>query len=151
MHKKKVFSNIILLTLMLALVILFLIYTSEDPRFSGGYWEKWLISHFNFHHPTTVHHVVYLIRKAMHFLGYGVLGLLFWFYFTLWRLRWSIWLGLGATSLVAVYDEYTQSLTTFRTGKPEDILLDVCGACIVCALYWIFQGRYRFVVKKSNG
>ena len=121
---------LILMTLLLGLVVAFLLYSSEDPRFGGGFWEEWLAGHF--HWPQAlVAQLVFDIRKALHFLGYGVVGLLFWAYFYLWRLPYPQFTGLLATAAVASLDEYTQSLTTFRSGKPADVGLDICGAVLV--------------------
>lgn len=128
-NKKPVFK-LSVLSIALLLIVLFLTYTSEDVHWGGGFWEQWLINHIHFS-PIAAHQIVFWFRKTMHFLGYGALGILFWYYFYLWGVTRCFWFGIGATALVAVYDEFSQSFTTFRSGKPEDVLLDVCGALTI--------------------
>lgn len=140
MHKhqdRKSILQITFFTLLLLTIILFLTYTSEDVRWGGGFWETWLGRHVQLG-SAAAHQIVFWFRKTMHFLGYGALGILFWYYFYLWRINLCMWLGIGATAAVAVYDEYAQSLTGFRSGKPEDVALDICGALAIClAARWM--------------
>jgi VanZ family protein len=134
--------SLVVLTVILALIILFLVYTSEEPRWGGGYWESWLISRFQV--PVLMaHNLVFWIRKSLHFLGYGSLGLLLWLYWFLWGFKKAYWLGIGAVGLIASLDEYFQSFTSFRTGKPEDMLLDICGAIV-------FTGLFNFYFKRRD-
>jgi len=67
-------------------------------------------------------------------MGYGIIGLLSWRYFYLWGFKRPLRYGLIFTVMLAILDEYTQSLTTFRFGKPQDVLLDVIGASVVTGL-----------------
>jgi VanZ family protein len=129
--------GLVALTIILALIILFLVYTSEEPRWGGGYWENWLINHF-FLGRNLAGKLVIGVRKTMHFFGYGVTGLLFWLYFYLWRLKKAVWLSWAAIIVVACLDEYLQSLTTFRTGKPTDVMLDICGALVITGLVKLY-------------
>jgi VanZ family protein len=104
-------------------------------RFQDANWEQ-------------LHHY---LRKTGHFVGYGTVGLTFlraWLC-TLgrrtqpslhtWRLR-AIGLAIACAALVAAGDEFHQSFLPGRTGTPVDVLLDTCGACVLCLLVW----RVRF-------
>lgn len=122
--------GILTLSIVLISIILFLLYTSESPSWGGGYWEHWVVRHLHWNR-RFVHDLVFWVRKGCHFLGYGGIGLLNWAYFAQWGLKKPLPVGLGLTILIAVMDEYAQSFTTFRSGKPEDVLIDVCGAVVI--------------------
>lgn len=96
-----------------------------------------------------VHH---LLRKTGHFVGYGAVCLTFlrgWL-LTLarkarlktwaWHLR-SSWLAVLSTFVVASCDEIHQAFVPGRTGTPWDVLLDTCGAVVVCAALWLLFWR----------
>jgi VanZ family protein len=100
--------------------------------FSDRRWES-------FHH---------YLRKTGHFVGYGTVGFTFlraWLH-TLarrgrtsllsWRLESSI-LAIFSTAIVASGDEFHQSFIPSRTGTPIDVLLDTCGATVLCLLVWL--------------
>jgi VanZ family protein len=98
---------------------------------SDGSWEL-------FHH---------VIRKTGHFVGYGMMGLL-------WLRAWwlslprtgflpNATLALLGTALVASADEFHQSFLPNRTGVPSDVLLDCCGAIVLLLLaYFILRIRW---------
>ncbi|HEX3045201.1 MAG TPA: VanZ family protein [Bacillota bacterium] len=140
--KKYRFWSLVIVTLTLAGVIGFLLYTSEDPHWGSGFWAQWLRSHFHIGY-LTARNIVNGVRKTLHFLGYGGIGLLCWFYFYLWGLKKPLLAGLILTALVAVMDELAQSMTGFRFGKPLDVALDMVGAVIITAAIRIaaFKGR----------
>jgi len=100
--------------------------------FSNDGWEL-------FHH---------YLRKTGHFVGYGTVGFTFlraWLH-TLarrgrtsllsWRLEASI-LAIFSTAIVASGDEFHQTFIPSRTGTPADVLLDTCGATLLCLLVWL--------------
>jgi VanZ family protein len=130
--KKYRFWSLVIVTLALAGVIGFLLYTSEDPHWGSGIWAKWLRSQFDVGY-LTARNIVNGIRKTLHFLGYGGIGLLCWFYLYLWGLKKPLLAGLILTALVAVMDELAQSMTGFRFGKPLDVALDIVGAVVITA------------------
>ena len=79
-----------------------------------------------------VHHY---IRKAGHFIGYGLIGL-FWlraWWMTLRHSRFFIdaLLALAGTAFIASCDEFHQSFLTNRTGTPFDVLIDCSGALVL--------------------
>jgi VanZ family protein len=95
-----------------------------------------------------LHH---LIRKTGHFTGYGLVCLAFlraWLW-TLagtvvrgWRWR-SCLLGVVSAAVVASCDEIHQSFLPSRTGQVSDVLLDTCGAMVMCGLVWVVCWRRR--------
>ena len=89
-----------------------------------------------------IHH---LIRKTGHFIGYGTLSLLF---YHAWRRTAEIvhrrtfrienvLYALACTLIVASGDEYHQTLLPGRTGRAQDVLLDMAGACVLQLLFWV--------------
>jgi VanZ family protein len=141
--KQKRIWAILDLTLILGLTVGFLLQTSQDVRWGGGFWETWLATHWRL--PSgTAHQLVFWFRKTAHFIGYGCLSLLFWRYFYLWGIRrLTAGLGLTATVLIAVLDEYTQASSNFRSGQPADVLLDCCGGAVFIVLALIALRRRR--------
>ena len=94
----------------------------------------------------------YLLRKTGHFVGYGILGLLF---YRGWR-RSSHILGIrrprivdvvfsfACTLSIASADEYHQSFLPSRTSRPQDVAIDVSGALVFLVLFqlWLLlRGR----------
>ncbi len=129
--------SLFFLTIGIILLICFLLYTSEDPRWGSGYWEQWLTFHFHLN-PHQAATFVNGLRKTLHFTGYGCFGLILWCYFFLWQLKKPLIWGLLGVLLIAALDEYTQSFTTFRFGKPGDVLLDFLGAVVFTGIIKIF-------------
>lgn len=92
-------------------------------------------------------HWHFFIRKGGHVFGYGMLSFLL---FRSWRatlpafenIRWrSYWatMAILGTALVASLDEWHQSFIPSRTGRWQDVVLDICagiGAQIL-VLLWV--------------
>jgi hypothetical protein len=122
-------GGIIALTPVLLFIMYILIHATQDQQWGGGFWETWLMNRFAWG-PEVAHAAVFWVRKTIHFTGYGTISLLFWLYYYLWRLPKPAFFGVLSCAVIASLDEYTQSLSSFRTGKPEDVLIDVCGAVV---------------------
>jgi VanZ family protein len=141
-----------LLTVVIGIMIAFLLHTSKDVRWGGGFWETWLEENWKLA-PAFAHQLVFWSRKTVHFLAYGCLTLLFWWYFNLWGLRRATAaLGIAATALVASMDEYNQSLSGFRTGLLTDVLLDCCGGVVfVLATYcWLRLRAFKKTARRRQ-
>lgn len=89
-----------------------------------------------------------VLRKAGHFLAYGVLAVL-WFralsFYRPERLKGNVLLALGLSLLVALTDEGHQFLVASRSGSLTDVLLDMAGAVSLVSLAFL----YRVVSGKS--
>lgn len=76
------------------------------------------------------------IRKTGHFTGYGLLGLTWlrawWLTFPHSRFLADALLALLGTALIASSDEFHQTFLANRRGSPWDVLLDCCGALVMC-------------------
>jgi len=104
-------------------------------------------------HWAAIHH---LIRKTGHFMGFGFFSLVcfrsFWITlqgtaFQLLRQLHAHGLALLATFLMASADEFHQSFLPNRTGQFSDVLLDCCGAAVLCVVLFLWmqavEGRRR--------
>jgi VanZ family protein len=141
--RKARYVYLAVLTAIILFVLFFLFHASEDPHYGGGFWTQWVTSHFYISH----HHAAIIVndlRKTLHFIGYGCIGLILWLYFYLWRILNPLVWGLLGVLVIASLDEYFQSLTTFRFGKPEDVLLDFVGAVFI-------TGTIKMLSKKRIG
>jgi VanZ family protein len=90
------------------------------------------------------------LRKAGHFIGYGIIGIFF-------RNAWSStvrvvrnWimpvsasLGVVSTFAVACLDEWHQRYLPGRVGSMRDALLDAAGALFLNLLVWAVRARRR--------
>ncbi|MEO8726849.1 MAG: VanZ family protein, partial [Acidobacteriaceae bacterium] len=86
----------------------------------------------------------FILRKSGHFIGYGVLGVLFvraWLLTTRSTLEGhppiarALVLGLFCTFLVASADELHQHFLPGRTGAVHDVALDMLGAALLASLF----------------
>ncbi len=139
-----------------AILACLIIATESTPTFSAGHTNSWLRPIFErFLGPISddtwwwAHH---LLRKTGHLLGYGVLvGLSFlrgWLYTlarfprTYWRLR-CMALAIVSTFLIANLDEWHQTYLPSRQGLFSDVLLDTCGALLLCGAATLLARKPR--------
>lgn len=97
-------------------------------------------------HWAVIHH---LIRKTGHFMGFGIFSMVcfrgFWITlqgvaFQLLRQLRAHGLAILSTFLMASADEFHQSFLPNRTGQFSDVLLDCCGAAVLCfVLFLVMQ------------
>jgi hypothetical protein len=100
--------------------------------------------------------VNHILRKTGHFAGYGMLCLLF---YRAWRLTGYILsssrtrvidtvFSLLCTLVISSADEYHQSFLPSRTGRPQDVLLDMAGAAIFLLAFhlWLRSSRQEPVM-----
>jgi VanZ family protein len=100
-------------------------------RFTDARWE-------------VVHHH---IRKAGHFLGYGLIGLAclraWWMTLPASKFLQDAFLALLGTAAIASCDEWHQSFLPNRTASPWDVLLDCSGALVLQLLVYAFMRIFR--------
>lgn len=72
--------------------------------------------------------VEFLIRKGTHFVGYGIVALLFYVLYR--KLAWKLpaLIAIITVFFIASLDELRQSFIPGRTGIFSDVLLDTAGA-----------------------
>lgn len=78
--------------------------------------------------------VEFLIRKATHFLGYGIVGLLFYLLYRKFAWQLPALLAIITIFFIASLDEFRQSFLPGRTGIFSDVLIDTAGAICIISL-----------------
>lgn len=101
------------------------------------------IAHRVFAHidPVRLELVNHVLRKTGHFIGYGILGYL-WFRALSRTMTRSARmacaaLAIACTFIVASLDEFHQSFSPGRTAAFSDVMLDTCGAVVLVAIAMI--------------
>jgi VanZ family protein len=96
--------------------------------------------------PETIHIFHVYVRKLGHLLEYGLFAALLFGIFasgqSRWRLRWFGYI-LSIVAIMALLDEYHQSLTRMRQASLQDCLLDLSGGAVILLIIWYWQ-RARF-------
>lgn len=121
-------------------IVYLILQSSAEESWGGGHWENWLVVHFKIT-IATAHFLVFWVRKTIHFVAYGGIGLLLWTYCYLWRIPKSYFAGFGLTAFLAGFDEYLQSTVSFRTGKLTDVLIDISGVLTAYIFFAYFRKR----------
>lgn len=103
-----------------------------------GPFLRWLFAEAG---PGPLEEIHFVIRKAAHFIEYGVLAGFAIRAFRLGGLRRPAPLAIRSLVLVlciAAFDEGRQAVSAERGGSAADVLLDAAGGLVVCAAYAIF-------------
>jgi VanZ family protein len=92
-------------------------------------------------HEISVFHLY--IRKTAHLIEYAILGALNFRALRRdstrrWSLSWALLAVALATSIAGI-DEWHQTFIPSRTGTPQDVLLDACGATLAQVLIRLSQ------------
>lgn len=115
-------------------------------------FEQWL-SQFTFNYWGGIvsietkgyfHFVEFLIRKGVHFVGYGLLALIFFSFFKSVSWRYPVVLSFIGTVAIASLDEYRQSTMPGRTGMVGDVFLDASGALTFLLITKIILTMYQY-------
>ena len=88
--------------------------------------------------------VEFLIRKGTHFVGYGIVALLFYVLYR--KLAWNLpaLIAILTVFFIASLDELRQSFIPGRTGIFSDVILDTAGAiCFILLAIIIFSFNNR--------
>lgn len=98
-----------------------------------------------------VHFIEFLIRKATHFNGFGIIGLIFFLFYRKMNIRWAPFLAIFSVLIIGAVDEYHQTTIPGRTGVFQDVILDSAGAVFYVTLaYLIIKWRTRRKMKKTE-
>lgn len=83
------------------------------------------------------HFVEFLIRKATHFTGYGILGVIFYALYRKLKLLFAPLSAVLSVFIIGGLDELRQRFTPGRTGIFDDVLIDTAGAILFVTITWI--------------
>ena len=88
----------------------------------------------------SMHHAV---RKGGHFLGYGILGYLWFRAFTrvINSTQACAGLAIACTFVIACLGEWHQSFLPSRSGQFSDVVLDTCGALLLVSFAMAVTAR----------
>ncbi|MFF5993528.1 VanZ family protein [Lysinibacillus sp. KU-BSD001] len=81
-----------------------------------------------------VYFIEFLIRKATHFAGYGIIGVLFFLLYRKLNWRFPTLFAILSIFFIASIDEIRQSFLPGRTGLFDDVMIDTVGAIVFVAL-----------------
>ena len=92
--------------------------------------------------------IIFSLRTTCHFIAYGIIGLA---WLRAWRLIFprakflsDMLLTVTGVGLIACCDEFHQTLIPNRTGSLRDVLIDCCGAALICVLALRNRRRFEF-------
>ena len=142
------------LAVMLWSAIIALESTFGSAANTGGLLRELIVSLFGQVDPARFDLIHHILRKGGHFLGYGVLGYL-WFRALFHTLKsaapiTSATLAVICASLIAALDEWHQSFMPDRTGQFQDVALDAMGAVALVSLAAIFAGGRRINARPAK-
>ena len=88
--------------------------------------------------------------KMLHFVAYGVMGILFYRAYQTLQIRnqrqWLVFLSIVSASLYGITDEIHQYFVPARHASFSDVIADILGAVCGVYLYHVWTGR-----KQSSG
>ncbi|KPN96449.1 VanZ family protein [Lysinibacillus sp. ZYM-1] len=85
--------------------------------------------------------VEFLIRKLIHFIGFGCIAL--GLYFAWGKRRFAGSVAIGGTAIIAMLDEFRQSFTPGRTMSGQDVLVDTVGAIVFVGSVVILRKLFK--------
>jgi VanZ family protein len=97
--------------------------------------------------PNTIHHLNVLFRKSAHIIVFGILSIFI--FKSLKRSTYSYLLALLFTFLLAIFDEWHQSIVPNRTSAFKDVLFDTLGAAVALFFHYIISRNKNRDVKNS--
>lgn len=93
--------------------------------------------------------IEFLIRKATHFSGYGIVGIILYLFY--YRLKWrkAPILAVASVFILGCVDEFFQYHTPGRTGIFDDVLIDTAGAIFFVTIFSLIH-QLTIKVKKRK-
>jgi len=85
--------------------------------------------------------VEFLIRKLIHFIGFGCIAL--GLYFAWGKRRFTGSVAIGGTAIIAMLDKFRQSFTPGRTMSGQDVLVDTVGAIVFVGSVIILRKLFK--------
>lgn len=91
--------------------------------------------------------VEFLIRKSTHFFGYGIIGVIFYFFYVKLHLRFAPLLAIATVFIIGCIDEYRQYHIPGRTGIFADVLIDTAGAVLLVGVTYMI---HHYIKRRKN-
>ena len=127
--------------------VIFYLSTDEFSSQNTGSWLETILDYFRISLTTeTLNSIHFVIRKAAHLAGYGILTLLFYRAVRSgrsprWNFRTAV-MGFVLATAYAIFDEVHQSFTQQRTASTLDVMVDGIGGIIaLVVLRFILTAR----------
>lgn len=112
-------------------------------KFEVNYWDTTISVETRGY----IYFVEFLIRKATHFIGYGIIGIIFYTFYRKLKWRFSPFIAVATVFIIGCIDEFYQHHTPGRTGVFDDVLLDTSGAIFFISIVVIIQA----IISKRKG
>ncbi|PYF05742.1 VanZ family protein [Ureibacillus chungkukjangi] len=93
--------------------------------------------------------IEFLVRKGLHFVGYGCIAILFYLMYRKFKVQFSVICALLSTFIVASLDEFRQTFVAGRTGIFDDVILDTAGAITFLIVFKIGYVLYQKIKSPS--
>jgi VanZ family protein len=141
-----------------AIVWMAIIFLGSTDMLSAEHTSRLLVPFLRWFDPqislAALDQIQFAIRKLGHLTEYAILAML------LWRalrggIRWQIKMSILflvavlASAIFAASDEFHQSFVPSRTGSPNDVMIDICGALAGLAICWMFARRRTAIAATS--
>jgi VanZ family protein len=141
-----------------AIVWMAIIFLGSTDMLSAEHTSRFLVPFLRWFDPqislAALDQIQFAIRKLGHLTEYAILAML------LWRalrggVRWPMKMSLLflvaalASAIFAASDEFHQSFVPSRTGSPNDVMIDICGALAGLAICWMFARRRTAIAATS--
>ena len=135
-----------------AIVWMAIIFLGSTDMLSAEHTSRFLVPFLRWFDPqislAALNAIQLGIRKLGHLTEYAILAMLLWRALRggiRWQMKMSILflVAVLASAIFAASDEFHQSFVPSRTGSPNDVMIDICGALAGLAICWMFASRRR--------
>ena len=135
-----------------AIVWMAIIFLGSTDMLSAEHTSRFLVPFLRWFDPqislAALNAIQLGIRKLGHLTEYAILAMLLWRALRggiRWQMKMSILFLVAAlgSAIFAASDEFHQSFVPSRTGSPNDVMIDICGALAGLAICWMFASRRR--------
>jgi len=135
-----------------AIVWMAIIFLGSTDMLSAEHTSRFLVPFLRWFDPqislAALNAIQLGVRKLGHLTEYAILAMLLWRALRggiRWQMKMSILFLVAAlgSAIFAASDEFHQSFVPSRTGSPNDVMIDICGALAGLAICWMFASRRR--------
>jgi len=141
-----------------AIVWMAIIFLGSTDMLSAEHTSRFLVPFLRWFDPqislAALNAIQLGIRKLGHLTEYAILAMLLWRALRggiRWQMKMSILFLVAAlgSAIFAASDEFHQSFVPSRTGSPNDVMIDICGALAGLAICWMFARRQAAIAATS--